>query len=256
MSSPLPRLLAAAAALAVLPAGASAQTAPRTITRPSWAALPTEDEVALSYPRSAFERRVGGEAAMRCQVEAGGALGGCRIVRESPPGEGFGLAVLALAPKFRLKPATADGSPAAGGVITIPLRFTPPTLEQIAAAVAPQPPSQPGSPARALGPAPTPGVVFVNPKWRKRPSPGDVGRVYPGMARREGQTGQVVMQCGVQPDGRLRDCAVMAEGPPGYGFGKAGLKLAPLFQAEVPPDADPERWRVTISMTIGFEITG
>jgi TonB family protein len=60
---------------------------------------------------------------VKCQVSAAGLLVDCTAVTESPTGEGFGDAALAVAAKFRMRPATKDGVPVAGGTVRIPIRF-------------------------------------------------------------------------------------------------------------------------------------
>lgn len=48
--------------------------------------------------------------------------------------------------------------------------------------------------------------------------------------------GAVVVECVVQPDGRLADCAVLSERPAGRGFGEAALDRA--SQSRVRVDAN------------------
>jgi hypothetical protein len=43
-----------------------------------------------------------GRAAMRCKVQAAGALGDCQVILERPTGAGFGQAILSLAADYRV----------------------------------------------------------------------------------------------------------------------------------------------------------
>jgi len=67
-----------------------------------------------------------------CDVQAGGSLSGCVVDRETPAGQGFGQAILALAPKFRVEPLSADGTPTVGGKVRVPVRFDLKPVEQAA----------------------------------------------------------------------------------------------------------------------------
>lgn len=53
---------------------------------------------------------------------------------------------------------------------------------------------------------------------------------YPPAARRAGKTGHVILACSVTGGGRLTECVVAEESPPGWGFGEAALRMAPLFK--------------------------
>ncbi len=50
---------------------------------------------------------------------------------------------------------------------------------------------------------------------------------YPREAYSQGVTGVVVLRCRVAPAGKLTDCIVHDETPPGFGFGEAALLAAP-----------------------------
>lgn len=72
--------------------------------------------------------------------------------------------------------------------------------------------------------------VITNPDWLRRPSPDELWRVAPSRAAKEGKSGSARIACQVNADGGLFDCRVDEETPPGYGFGAAGLALAPNFR--------------------------
>ena len=70
-----------------------------------------------------------------------------------------------------------------------------------------------------------------DPPWLRRADGLDVAEVFPGAAMRARQyAGDVLVECKVARDGGLVQCAVLEERPEGYGFGKAGLKLAGRFK--------------------------
>jgi protein TonB len=57
-----------------------------------------------------------------------------------------------------------------------------------------------------------------------------VTELYPSRARDQGVEGSATIDCAVAGDGRLYDCNVIAENPPGHGFGAATLSLASKFR--------------------------
>lgn len=94
-----------------------------TVKTPKWTALPTVEEMQSVVPKVE-----GGPNEVRvtlvCDVQAGGALAGCKVDREEPAGQGFGQAVLALAPKFRADLMSAEGAPTVGARVRVPVRFS------------------------------------------------------------------------------------------------------------------------------------
>ncbi|RZJ79148.1 MAG: energy transducer TonB, partial [Brevundimonas sp.] len=69
---------------------------PSVITNPSWARMPSGDQMARAYPSRAIGGNVQGAATLRCQVTANGGLTGCAVVSETPGGYGFGRAAVQL----------------------------------------------------------------------------------------------------------------------------------------------------------------
>lgn len=102
-----------------------------TVKTPVWAALPTVADM-----QSAALKTQGGPNNVRvtlvCDVQAAGALSGCAVDREEPAGQGFGQAILTLAPKFQVALMSAEGMPTVGGKVRVPVRFELKPVEQAA----------------------------------------------------------------------------------------------------------------------------
>ncbi|MDB5438585.1 MAG: peptidase BlaR1 [Caulobacteraceae bacterium] len=98
---------------------------PTVYTNADWVSKPTAAQMTAVYPPRALEAGIGGSPTLNCQVDVQGKVSGCRVVAESPAGEGFGAAALKLAPLFAMRARLQDGEPVAG-TATIPLRFDPP----------------------------------------------------------------------------------------------------------------------------------
>jgi TonB family protein len=100
-------------------------------TTPVWAATPSAADFQATVPK-----QEGGpndvRVALVCDVQAGGVLSGCVVDREEPAGQGFGDAVLALAPKFKVEPWSAEGLPVVGGKVRVPVRYDMKPVDQAA----------------------------------------------------------------------------------------------------------------------------
>jgi TonB family protein len=188
------------AALTAQDPSPAATPEPPAILGPDWVATPTADEAQAVYPKAAAERRLEGRATLKCSVTAEGRLQDCASIAEEPAGLGFGAAALAIAPKFQMRPVTKEGQPVAGGTVRIPIRFAGPTQ--------------------------------LPPGFRRMPTSDDLAKAYPEKAMRRGVSGVAVIDCGVNKEGDLADCALSSETPMNYGFGAAAVSLAPLFNVE------------------------
>lgn len=113
---------AASAAGAQTPAPAVAP--PKAAHMLNWEARPSGDDIADVYPRGAALKGLNGAATMHCGVTAKGTLQDCVVVHEDPEGEGFGVAELKLARRFRMRPTTGTGESVSGGSVTIPIHFS------------------------------------------------------------------------------------------------------------------------------------
>jgi TonB family protein len=72
--------------------------------------------------------------------------------------------------------------------------------------------------------------TVVDPDWTRLPRSSDLVRFYPHEALVREWPGSVVMRCRVGRLGAVAGCAIEREAPRGVGFGRAVLKMAPLFQ--------------------------
>src|SRR5258708_9804396 len=70
------------------------------------AALPAAADIMALWPPAAAARKAAGSAVASCMAASSGDLTGCQVMLER--GSGSGAALLALSPKYRLKPM-ADG---------------------------------------------------------------------------------------------------------------------------------------------------
>jgi TonB family protein len=93
------------------------------ITKPDWLARPDANALARAYPPLALFLELEGVARIRCRVNVDGRLEGCSVTDEAPLGIGFGTAAGILSRQFRMKPATLDGAPVAGGMVEVPINF-------------------------------------------------------------------------------------------------------------------------------------
>ncbi len=74
------------------------------------------------------------------------------------------------------------------------------------------------------------GHVIANPDRIGAPSGEALSRAYPRAALSKRINGTATLNCRVTAEGRLTDCEIASEAPDGYGFGRAALSVAPLFE--------------------------
>lgn len=102
-----------------------------TVKTPKWTALPSVADLQATVPKAE-----GGPNDIRvtlvCAVQAGGTLDGCAVDREEPAGQGFGQAVLALAPMFKVDLMSGEGMPTVGAKVRVPVRFDLKPVQQAA----------------------------------------------------------------------------------------------------------------------------
>jgi len=68
------------------------------------------------------------------------------------------------------------------------------------------------------------------PDWLAKPPPAAMAKYYPELANDLDLGGHAQISCRVSGYGAVERCRVVSESPPGLGFGRAALRLAPLFR--------------------------
>lgn len=91
-------------------------------SNPVWVEIPPITDFQATFPKTAngVNHVV---VVLACDVEAGGALSGCKVDSEDPAGQGYGQAALTLGPKFRVGLMTGDGLPTVGAKVRVPIRY-------------------------------------------------------------------------------------------------------------------------------------
>ena len=84
--------------------------------------------------------------------------------------------------------------------------------------------------AAALAGQPIDPETTTQPDWAALPSADAVHTAFPPEARRRQVSGRAKIRCTVKIDGRLKDCVVVSETPPGWGFGGAASKMSGAFR--------------------------
>ena len=198
---------------------------------PDWLRKPTADDLLTVYPTEAFRRGQNGKAIISCLNTVQGKLTECVALDESPAGAGFGGAAIALTPQFLMRPAMLGGKPVVS-MIRIPINFI------------------------TFGPAPSSStskkVAPPNLAWADAPSYAEVAAAFPKKAREEHRSGRVTLACGMNEQGRLKECVVATSDPKGYGFDAAAKTLAKRFGFPVATDADR---KATHQLVIHLPIT-
>lgn len=76
---------------------------------PRWRKMPTREQVNGVYPKAAWDKGLSGGATLLCTLGVNGTVRDCEVIREAPPGQGFGQAVLMLSRHFRIEPRRENG---------------------------------------------------------------------------------------------------------------------------------------------------
>lgn len=155
-------------------------------------------DVRAAYPKAAFDQNISGDVTLACVADADGRLQACKVFKEDPAGQGFGAAALILVEKERIKTRDMSGTSVAGRPVKTYFQFL-----------------APGD---------------ANPQWVRKPTSADLAGVFPTAAVKAAKDGRAAIKCDVTVEGFLQNCKVVAEDPPGLGFGAAGLQLAPQFR--------------------------
>ena len=118
------RRLGLALALTMLAAGGAARAQMSSFS--AWQGAPTAEDLRRVYPPRALAAHLGGTAVLDCEIGVDGYLKACLVISETPRGQGFGQAALAVAGKYRMEPKMAGGRPTAGGRTRLPVVFSTP----------------------------------------------------------------------------------------------------------------------------------
>jgi len=173
---------------------------------PALADPPRPPDPALAfYPAAAKAAGLEGQATIRCGRDAQMKLAGCVLVSETPAGQGFGAAALALAAASEDNPKLDVTDPA----LLKPAEFT--------VAFRPRPPSvDPDLSGMSH--------ILTRPTVAHAPSAADMARYVPTGAAFVG--GHVDLQCHVSAEGHLFECHVLQESPPHLRLGEAATQIA------------------------------
>lgn len=186
---------------------------------PDWKRAPSEQDFLAVVPRAAMQAGVGGKVRLSCRVTAAGALTGCRILSEEPPGMGFGQAALTLMPQMLMTPAIKDGKAVDYDGVTIPITFPKPS----------------GSTGSRISGAQAPGDIWVSVlssvPWTATPSTEDIWEAYPPAARERRLSGRITLECTIQKDGGLSGCQSQNKDPDSEALMPAARALAKKFRA-------------------------
>ncbi|HEX5380416.1 MAG TPA: TonB family protein [Phenylobacterium sp.] len=182
--------------------------------------LPSAAELMAAWPAKAAQHGTEGDAIARCKADASGDLADCQVLVERPGRAGFGEALLALAPKYRLTPAPNGERP-------------------------------PEAPVLISASWPVPDVA---PSWRVDPQPGDFATTASPAFWRLNQPGIALMNCLLGAAGTLYDCRVVFQHPEGVGLGQMALRFAPfLLYKPALLDGKPVKVGVTLPFHFGTE---
>jgi len=197
----------------VVPAAAPALAAPPAPTpqpAANAAAAQAPDPALVFYPAAARAAGIEGSAVIRCIHNEHMALRNCVLVSETPAGQGFGAAAMAMAAKSPDNPKLDYPDEPAKPPQEIEIKFTlrPPEIRPDITSV-----------AHTVG---KPVIVTA-------PTNAQIQAAYPERALSDQIEGAAAIDCFVTAEGRLSRCQIAGETPAGYGFGQATLDLAGDF---------------------------
>ena len=193
--------IAVAMALCVAAAAATASADPPA------APPPAPDASLAYYPKAALAAGLDGEATLSCARDAHLALRDCTLVSETPTGQGFGAAALAMAVRSPDNPALDVDEAALTGVkpITVSFHARPASIDPDLTQMA---------------------HVLKSPQLEHQPPADILWKYYPDRAHRSGIQGRASIRCLVTRAGRLTGCVVRSESPADHDFGAAARLVA------------------------------
>ncbi|HEY0437291.1 MAG TPA: energy transducer TonB, partial [Phenylobacterium sp.] len=184
---------------------------------PDWLRKPTERDMLVVWPKAALSQGIGGKATISCLVSLQGALYDYVTTAESPAGQNFGVAAIALTPQFLMRPATFKGE-AVISEVRIPINFEG---------------GGSGGSVDRTGAEGRGGHRMAQPAmgWAEAPSYAQVIAAYPKKAKSEGVVGRATLDCQFTAAGRVEHCQTVVEEPKGQGFADAAKALSKTFRA-------------------------
>ena len=190
-------------ALVLIPVWSHAQPAPRPQPQ-------APDPALVYYPTAARAAGIQGQVVLSCGHDEHLAVKHCTVVSETPAGQGFAAAALAMA-------AQSPDNPK----ITLPDEPNKPP-EQVTIRFTLGPPQIIPDITRMAHTVAKPEVIT-------QPTAAQIQAAYPERALADQVQGAAAIDCQVMADGKLASCHVAGEIPAGYGFGQATLDLAGEF---------------------------
>lgn len=195
-----------------------------------WRLAPTYADVLAAYPAKARASKLGGMAALDCEIKKDGRLAGCRTLKETPKGQGFVEAAKTLAPKFVTPTTDGKGLDIVGSRAHVTITFA----------------------AAALDSA---NPVIGRPRWVAVPAINDLAAVVPGKAKAAKVfKARVVMTCNVVAEGKVEGCAVQSQDPVGLDYDKAAMSLSPYFRLAVWTDEGLPTVGGTVTIPLRFDL--
>ncbi|HEX7945301.1 MAG TPA: TonB family protein [Phenylobacterium sp.] len=183
---------------------------------------PSKAVADAAWPAEAARAGIEGEATAVCEVGVKGVLSACRVVSEHPAGQGFGAALLSLAPQWRAKPKGSASCAAYFHESLIGWSWS---------------------------------KIDHQADWAVKPWPGELADYYPPEAEKARTHGAAVVECKVAPSGKPTNCRAVDEHPLGAGFGAAAAAMAMTFEFK-PAKANKTPVSSTVAIPINFQPTG
>jgi hypothetical protein len=192
-------------ALVLMPVWSRAQPARAQPIQPQ-----APDPALVYYPPAAMAAGVEGQAVLSCGHDEHLAVKRCMLVSETPVGQGFGAAALAMAAQSPDNPKVNLPDEPAKPPEQVTIRFTlrPPQIIPDITRMA---------------------HTQAKPQVITQPTAAQIQAAYPERALADQVHGAAAIDCQVMTDGKLAGCRVAGELPAGYGFGQAVLDLADDF---------------------------
>jgi TonB family protein len=197
-------------AIALVMAGVVAAQSGKIIDHPDWLQAGDPGKLGDLFPEKAKAAGLNtGRVVLDCVADSGGRMTACHVLSEDPAALGFGDAALKLAVTMAIAPKGQDGQSVEGANVQFAVRIN--------------------KPDETADVARTEEQIIEDPLWRTRPNDIEFSNAVPPAAVAKGVNGRVDLQCIVQSDGHMKDCTVLSEIPPQFGFAQAALGLSSKY---------------------------